>query len=177
MSMGTNVLLSGIVGAAVAGSFAAAALRLRGPASIDRSGWKVLKPSWFLHGSFIALLVCTFLVAVFLISGGSSAPDAATQNIYAMALGVGFGCGATYLGWATYGREVSWSREEIRLRTAVGTDFVRRFSEVFRVTKFELLGEYRVEFQDGSTLRFSQYLGGAQELANRLDHARDSVLD
>lgn len=110
----------------------------------------------------------------FLLSGGSSRPDADKQNIFALALLIGFGVGAFYTAWACYGRTIMWKGKEIRVRTRLGTEIVRHLSDVLLVTKSEATGEYRLKFRDGSTLRFSAYFHGASELVAQLPSGKSS---
>jgi hypothetical protein len=138
---------------------------------MDAEGWRVLRPGWFLHVTFVACVAFTGLIAYFLLSGGSSRSDAEMQNLYAAALGAAFGLGALYVGWTSYGRAIAWKEDRLRVRTVFGRDFARPFSDVRSIKKSEARGDYRIKFLDRSTLTFSAYLHGAQELAEQLPEA------
>jgi hypothetical protein len=163
-----SAVVNGLIGGAVAVVLAAVAQRGQRSARIGADGWRLLRPSWLLHGTFFGCSAFASFITGILLSGGSSRPNADTQNLYAVALGAGFGLCALYVGWTTYGRTVAWKGKELRVRTAFGRESVRRFSDVRSIKKSESRGDYRVSFLDGSTLGFSAYLHGAQELAERL---------
>ena len=163
-----SAVISGLVGGAVAVALAAVAQRNQRSARTSADGWRVLRPSWFLHGTFLGCAAFAALIAYFLLSGGSSRADANTQNFYAVILGVGFGLCALYVGWTTYGRAIAWNDNQLRVRTIFGSEFVRPFSDVAAIKKREARGDYRIEFLDRTALVFSAYLHGAQEMVEHL---------
>ena len=166
-----SALISGLVGALVAVALAAVAQRSQKSALADGENWKALRSSWLLNGTFVACVAFTALITYFLLSGGSPRPDAQTQNLYALALAVAFGLGAIYLGWTTYGRSIAWNDKELRVRTVAGRETVRSISDVQSVRKSDARGDYRIKFRDGSTLVFSAYMHGANELVAALPKA------
>ena len=163
-----SAVISGLVGAVIAVALATLAQRKQRSAATDREGWKALRSSWLLNGTFVACVAFTALIAVFLLSGGSSRPDAPTQNLYALGLAVAFGLGAIYLGWTTYGRTIAWNDTELRVRMISGRETVRSISDVQSVSKSDARGDYRIMFRDGSKLVFSAYMHGAKELVASL---------
>ena len=163
-----SAVISGLSGGAVAVALAAAAERGQGLARRGADGWRALRPSWFAHVAFVGCAAITALIAHFLLKGGSTRPDAHTQNLYALGLAIAFGFGAVYVGWTVYGRVIAWKDDELRVRTVLGRETVQPIANVGSLKKSDALGEYRIRFLDGSTLRFSAYLHGAHELAQRL---------
>lgn len=61
-----------------------------------------------------------------------------------------------------------WKGNELRVRSLTGSESLRRFSDISKVKKNEMRGEYRINFRDGSTLCFSLHMHGANELVAKL---------
>lgn len=115
-----SAVISGLVGGAVAVALLAVARGNQRSGSLGADGWRLLRAGWLLHGTFVACVAFAALIAVFLLSGGSSRADSEAQNLYAVALGLGFGLAALYVGWTTYGRTIAWKDHELRVRTIFG---------------------------------------------------------
>lgn len=161
-------VVSGLIGAVVAFALVTVAERKQKSARPNVDGWHTLRPGWLLNGVIVGCALLAGLMGYLLLSGGSTRPDADTQNIYAALLLAGFGGAAAYFGWTCYGRTVMWKGNKLRLRTSLGREVMHRMSDVSSVTKSEMWGEYRLTFRDGSSLRFSAYFHGAGELAAKL---------
>lgn len=163
-----SAIVSGLIGAAVAVALATLAERKLKPAQANAEGWQTLRPGWLVNATFVATTAFAALMAFYLLSGGSSLPDADTQNFYALLLAVVSGIAAIYLAWTTYGRTVMWKGTELRVRTCVGRDTTRPLADVSSVAKNEALGDYRLTFCDGGTLRVSAYMHGVNDLLSRI---------
>ena len=159
--------ISGLIGAVVATALALVAERWQKPARADAAGWKALRPGWLLNGMIAGCLAMTALGCTFLVVG-SSRPDADMQMLYAIVLTAVSGLGALHTLWNSYGRAISWKGDMVKYRSILGRESLRRLSEVSAVTKSEMRGAYRLTFRDGSRLRLSAYLHGAEELVARL---------
>lgn len=158
-------VVTGLVGGAVAFALVAIAERKEKLARTNSGGWKTLRAGWLMNGITLGCSGFAVLMGYFLLSGGSTRPDADTQNIAALLLLLGFGAGAFYFAWIGYGRTIMWKENELRVRTRFGRETVRYISDLSSITKSELRGEYRLTFRDGSTLWVSAYFHGAKELA------------
>lgn len=168
------MMLSGLVGAAIAFAVGAVARRRQKPAVLRHGGWKALRPSW-LSIQTVAVAGCAAFasfLAWFLASGGSTRPDAATQNAIALLLLCASLAAAAWVAWTYYGRTIMWRGDELRVRTLFGRENVRRVSEVKDVTESDFAGDYRVTFRDGSRLRFPTDFHGSRELVVRLKQRR-----
>lgn len=163
-----SAVVSGLIGGFVAAALVALARRRRTAARLDADGWRTLRPGWMINLAFIlsaALAAFCFYVWMFV---GSSRPDADKQMMICLLLGVGFALGAVGAGWAGYGRRISWKGDELRIRRLGGGEIVQRFADIAGVTKKDALGEYHIDFRDGSRLRLSTYFRGVEELAETL---------
>jgi hypothetical protein len=151
-------------------AFALVTLAVRNQAGARRNpdGWNILWPSWLLNGLIVASSALALLMAWDLVEGGSTRPDARAQNGYALLLLIASAAAAAYFAWTSYGRTIMWREDELRVRSRLGTEVTRNISDICSVGKSETLGEYRLTFRDGSTLRISTFLHGAAELAARL---------
>ncbi len=163
-----SALVSGMIGGFVAATLVAVALRRQRPARKSADGWKTLRPGWLVNATIVGGACSAAFTGYILLFVGSSRPDAETQMTYALMLFIGFALATAYLAWISYGRTIMWKGDELRVRTSFGHDFVRRISDVRSVTRSDMLGEYRLRFRDGSTLRLSEYFHGAKELVARL---------
>lgn len=163
-----SAVVSGVVGAVVAFGLVSLAERTQKSATSTPDGWKVLRAGWLINGTIVGATALAACAGHSLVTGGSSLPDAATQNSFAALLLAAFGAGALYVAWTTYGRTVMWKGDELRVRSALGSESLRRISDVSEVTKSETRGEYRISFRDGSTLVFSAHMHGAEELMAKL---------
>jgi hypothetical protein len=163
-----SAIVSGLFGAVVAFALVTIAERRQKSATTLHDGWKALRPGWLINGAIVGCTAFAALMGYFLLSGGSSRPDAATQNGYAVLLLTASVAGAAYIAWTTYGRTVMWKGNELRVRSLSGCETVQRISDVTSARKSEMLGEYRVRFRDGKRLWFSAHLHGANELVAKL---------
>ena len=134
--------------------------RKRTPAPISSEGWRTLRPSWTLRLVFSACIALTALIVFFLLSGGSTRPDAVTQDLSACALAAFFGLGAAYLWWMMYGYMYAWKGDELRIRGILGREIFHPLSGICSIKRRDNLGDYKIEFSDGSRLSFSAYLLG-----------------
>jgi hypothetical protein len=163
-----SAVISGLLGGAVAAVLAALAQRSQRAARMTEDGWRVLRPGWFIHATFVGCVALSSLITFSLITGGSTRSDAQTQNLYALALAIAFGLGALYVAWTSYARTLAWKGNDLRFRTITGRDEVRGISHVRSIRKSDARGDYRICFLDGSKLVFSAYLHGARELVEQL---------
>jgi hypothetical protein len=163
-----SAVVTGLIGAVAAVAVVMLAERTQKPAIMRSGGWTALRPSWLLHGCMILCIGFGALMIYFLLSGGSSRPDASTQNMFALMLLAVAAAGAVYGGWTSYGRKIMWKGNELRIRSPLGREVLQRLSDVVEVTKSETRGEYRVTFRDGSKFWFSAHMHGANDLVARL---------
>lgn len=163
-----SAVISGLVGAVVAAGLISVAERTQKSASVTFDGWRALHPGWLINGTIVGVTAIAAFTGGFLLSGGSSLPDAATQNGMAALLFALFAASALYMAWTTYGRTVMWKGNELRFRSVLGSESLRRISDATDVKKSEMRSEYRITFRDGSRLWFSAHLHGANELVARL---------
>jgi hypothetical protein len=163
-----SAVVSGLIGAVAALALGALAERTQRSAKRLLDGWHALRPSWLVHGCMVLCIGFVGLISYFLLRGGSSRPDATTQNLVASLLLAGAAWGAIYVGWTSYFRTIMWKGNELRVRTIIGREIVQRFSDVTKVTSRDMRGEYCVTFRDGSRLCFSEYMHGAKDLTVRL---------
>lgn len=163
-----SAVVSGLVGAVVAFGLVSLAERTQKSATATPDGWKVLRAGWLINGTIIGATALATFTGYFLLSGGSSLPDAATQNRFAAVLLAAFAACAIYMAWITYGRTVMWKGNELRVRSVSGSESLRRISDASKVKKSDIRGEYRVTFRDGSTLWFSAHMHGFSELVAKL---------
>lgn len=165
--------ITGLIGGAIAAVLSLLALRSQKNATVSKDGWKTLRPSWLLHGTFIGCIALASLFAYVLFRGGSTLPDAETQNLYLVGLMISFGVVAAYIWWTTYAQTIAWKGRQLRVSSALGREWVRKFAEVSSVETSDFRGDCRIHFSDGSAVIFSTYLHGAQELLERLPTLKD----
>lgn len=165
-----SAVVSGLIGAAIAFGIVTLAERTQKSAAIAKHGWKTLHSSWLMNGCIIGSAALAALIGSFLLSGGSALPNAQTQNGMAALLLTASAGYVLYAVGTAFARTIMWKGNELRILTLTGKEATRRISDVTSVTKNEFLREYRVTFSDQSTLRFSAYLHGANELLARLPH-------
>ena len=163
-----SALVSGLVAGAATAVLVAAARRSQKPARRSAGGWKTLRAGWLLDGTIVAGAGAAALTGYVLLFVGSSRPDADVQMTYVLLLFIGFAVATVYSAWLGYGRTIMWKGNQLRVRTVLGHGVVRRISDVRSVTRSERLGEYRLTFEDGSTLRLSADMHGSKELVARL---------
>lgn len=163
-----SAVISGLVGAVVAYGLVSLAERNQKPAAVVSDGWKALRSGWLIKGLVVLSTAITVFIGNFLLSGGSSLPDAAKQNAIASLLLAAFAAYALNTAWIAYGRTIMWKGYELRIRSVLGRDSLRRITDVSKIKKFEGLGEYHITFRDRTTLRFSAYMHGANELVAKL---------
>ncbi|PTQ12114.1 hypothetical protein CLG96_05990 [Sphingomonas oleivorans] len=163
-----GAVVSGLIGAVIAAALVALADRGQKPAQAIIEGWRMLRPGWLLNFATAGSAGMAALFGYIFLFVGSSRPDADIQTPYAVILILAFGMAAIYVAWTSYGRTIMWKGNELRVRTSLGREMVCRISDIRSVTKSEMLGEYRLTFHDGSTLRLSAYFHGVKELVARL---------
>ncbi|MES2753993.1 MAG: hypothetical protein V4659_04945 [Pseudomonadota bacterium] len=162
-----SAVVSGLIGGAIAAALGAIALRTQGTPKVDHDGWKTLTPSWLLHMSVFLGAVMTAGVVYFFAIGGSSLPDANSQNVFAMGLGIAFAVMTAWCAWLTYLQKISWNSSSIR-RSALGQTSVFDRQEFVRVRESSFLGTHRIIFRGGSSIRFFKYANGASDLVESL---------
>lgn len=160
--------VNGLIGGLIAFGLVQLADRSQKSARVDPKGWRTLRAGWLLNGIIAAYSGFAALIAYFFLEGGSARADAQTQNTVALFLLMAFGAVAIYTLWTSYGRRIMWKGNDLRVRVALGPVVVRRLSDVCSVKKNDVLGEYRLKFRDGSTLRLSAYFHGSKELVAKL---------
>lgn len=156
---------SGLIGAVVAIGLIALAERTQKSATLSSHGWKILKAGWFLNGIIVGGAAMAMLPAGVLLSGGSSLPDAASQNTAAALLCAALLAMTLYVAWIVHGQTIMWKGDKLRVRRIWGGTMLQRTCNVMSVRKSEACGEYRIAFRDGAALRFSAHMHGARELA------------
>lgn len=105
------------------------------------------------------------LPAYILATGGSTLPDAETQNFFAMVLAIGFLFAAGYTGWLAFAHDVSWDSRILRRRGISGPLTEHRLKDTVAITTGDWSGVHRITFKDGSAIYFSSQLRGARELS------------
>jgi len=163
-----RVLFSGLCGALVAAILVAWSERASKPAQLDGNGWRKLRAGWLLNGTMLGCAAISTATLAFLLSGGSSRPDAAEQNAAGVGLVLAFGAMTLWTAWSAHGRIIAWRGDTLRVCTITGRETLLRVSQASLVRKREASGEWHVLFRDGSRLRFSVHLAGAQELVAML---------
>ena len=167
--------LFGFLGAVVAYLFGALAERGQKKGRRDSKGWKTLYPSWLMHVNLVGTTALSAFFLMFILNGGSARSDAATQNFIAVIALVFMCLLVAYLGWNYYLRTIAWRGGKLRIRSPLGRERLRKYSEIMGVEELTIRGEYRIRFTDGSSLVFSKYAHGAKEFVARLP--KDDFLD
>lgn len=166
--------ITGLIGGAIAAALCSLALRKQKDAEISSDGWKTLRPSFLLHGIFILGFALTSLFAYLALSGGSSLPDAETQNISLAVLLAAFAAMTIYLWWTTYAQTIAWKGRELRARRVFGKERHWSFTEIRSIKESDFRGDCRIRFNDGSGIIFSSYLHGSKQLLGRLRKSKRS---
>jgi hypothetical protein len=166
--------ITGLIGGVIAAVLWPLALRKQKAAEISSDGWKTLRPSFLLHGIFILGFALTSLFAYVALSGGSSLPDAETQNLSLAALLTAFAVMTVYLGWTTYAQTIAWKGQELRVRRAFGKERHWHFTEIRSIKESDIRGDCRIRFNDSSGIIFSTYLHGSKQLLGRLPKSKRS---
>jgi cytochrome bd-type quinol oxidase subunit 2 len=164
--------ITGLIGGAIATVLCAIALRNQKAAKISSDGWKTLQPSPLLHGIFILGLALTSLFAYIALSGGSSLPDADTQNLSLATLLTAFAVMMVYLWWTTYAQTIAWKGQRLRVRYVFGKERHWQFSEIRSIKVSDFRGDCHIRFNDGSGIIFSLYLHGSNQLLGRLSKSK-----
>lgn len=160
-----SAIVSGLVGALVAGALMVLAERQPQPARGHPDGWRRLSGGWLLNATIICCLAMVALPVFMLLNGGSARPDSATQNMYAVGLAFAFSVMAAAVWWVAHGRRIRWKGDDLVVRDMFGREKNYRFSDLMAFDKREGWGDYRCRFRDQQCLKFSIYLAGARELA------------
>lgn len=163
-----SAVMSGLIGGLIASGLVTLAARTQKSAAKSHGGWRVLRAGWLINGLIICSIALAALMAYFLLSGGSTLPDASSQNGYAVLLFAAFTACAFCMAWTGYGRTIMWKGYDLQTRAVARKAITRRLSDVTNVRKSEMLGTYRITFRDGSGLWFSAYMHGANELLAKL---------
>ncbi len=163
-----SAVISGLLGGAIATLLVAAARRTQRSARLRGDGWHTLRPGWLLHGAFGLSLALSLFIGWILLNGGSTRPDAETQNLYATGLAIAFGCGAIYMAWVNFGRTIAWRGTEIRISTLFRKDGYVRFEDIQSIAPNEANDDIRLILRDGSKLVLSPYFHGATDLADQV---------
>ncbi|GMN04175.1 hypothetical protein MTsPCn3_29060 [Erythrobacter sp. MTPC3] len=169
-----NPWINGLIGGAIAAVLCYFALRNQRNARVSSDGWKTLCPSFFVHAIFILGVALTSLFAYIVFSGGSSSPDADTQNLYLVGLLTVFAGMMIYLWWTAYAQTIAWKGRSLRVRRALGKDRHWDFSEIRSFKESDFSGDCWIQFSDGSRVIFSTYLHGSQQLLERLPKSKRS---
>lgn len=163
-----SAIISGLIGGLVATALGAAALRSQKSDPADHSGWKSLRPGWYLHFALLGCLAFVVAITYFFAIGGSARPDAKDQNFYALLLMLGFGAGGVWVLWAGYLRTIAWRGNNIRLSAPFRRDAYYRFSDVVGVSDSFDGAECKLHFTDGQILRVSVYFLGFHDFMDEL---------
>ena len=166
--------ITGLIGGAIAAVFCSLALRNQKVAGVSSDGWKTLRPSFYLHCIFILSVTLTSLFAYIALSGGSSLPDADTQNLSLVGLLTAFGMMTIYLWWTTYAQTIAWKGQELRVRRAFGKERHWYFTEIRSIKESASRGDCCIRFNNGSGIIFSTYLHGSKQLLGRLPKSKRS---
>lgn len=161
-------IISGLAGAIAAYLLVTLAERRQRAGFRRADGWTVLRPGWLIKLAILLSTGLAGLIGWFFWSGGSTRPDAAPQNLYALGLLAVFAAGSVYVSWASYWRTIASNDAELRVRRALGGEIVYRLSDLASAERNETRGEYRLQFRDGSGLGISIHFDGARELIERL---------
>lgn len=130
-----SAVVSGLIGGVIAFGIVTLAERTQKSATQSHGGWRVLKPGWLINLTIIGGVALAALMGYFLLSSGSTLPDAATQNGFAALLLAAFIASAFYMAWTGYGRTIMWKGNALRVRAVAGKEVVRRLSDVTHVRK------------------------------------------
>ncbi len=163
-----SAVINGLLGGAIAVILAGAAQRTQRTARLRGDGWHTLRPGWLLHGAFAGSLALSAFIGWILLKGGSTRPDAATQNLYALGLATAFGSGALYMAWLNYGRTIAWQGTTICIKSLFSKEKRISFGDVQKIHHDEAQGEYRITFGGGLKLVLSPYFHGATDLAEQI---------
>jgi len=163
-----SAVINGLLGGAIATLLVAAARRTQRSARLQADGWHTLRPGWLLYGAFGLSLALSLFIGWILLNGGSTRPDAETQNLYASGLAIAFGCGAIYMAWVNFGRTIAWRDTEIRISTLFRKDAYVRFEDIQSIAPNEANDDFRITLREGSKLVLSPYFHGATELADQV---------
>ena len=109
-----SAIVHGIMGGAIATALAAVSLATQREVAVERSGWKRLRPGWYIHLALAGCIIFVALISFFFLTGGSARRDDEEQNFYALLLMIAFGIGGLWTVVVGYGRRVEWRGETIR---------------------------------------------------------------
>lgn len=166
--------ITGLIGGAIAAVLCSLALRKQRAAEISSDGWNTLRPSFLLHGIFVLGFALTSLFAYISLRGGSSLPDAETQNLSLAVLLTAFAVMTIYIWWTTYAQTIAWKGQVLRVRRAFGKERHWHFTEIGSIKESDFRGDCRIRFNDGSGIIFSSYLHGSKQLLGRLPKSKRS---
>ena len=162
-----SAVVHGIIGGAIATALAAASLATQRHVVADRTGWKRLRPSWYIHTALVGCILFVAAISFFFLTGGSARRDADEQNFYAFLLMLAFGAGGVWTLCAGYLRRVEWQGETIRVSLFGKTQFYR-FGDFVEVRDGFDGSELKFFTADGRVFRVSQYFHGSKQLIRAL---------
>lgn len=160
-----SAIIHGLVGGAIATLLALLAERTQQKVSTDRDGWRRLRAGWYLRLAMFGSIAFSLAMLALLASGGSTHPDAGSENVHLLMTAIATTAAAAYLGWHAYGRRIMWHGDKLAVRDVFGRERAYARSDVRTITSREFSGTFVIDFKDGSRLGFSTYFHGAAELA------------
>jgi hypothetical protein len=167
-----SAVVHGIMGGAIATALAAASLATQREVEADRTGWKRLRPGWYIHSALVGCILFVAAISFFFLTGGSARRDAEEQNFYAFLLMLAFGAGGVWTLCAGYLRRVEWQGESIRV-SFFGTRQFFRFADFVEVKDGLDGSELKFFTADGRVFRVSQYFHGSKQLFRALFDSLD----
>lgn len=162
-----SAVVHGIIGGAVATALAAVSLATQKPVEANRTGWKRLRPSWYIHMALVGCILFIAAISFFFLTGGSARRDAQEQNFYALLLMIAFGAGGIWTLCAGYLRRVEWKDGTVRT-SLFGRERQFRFDEFVDVRDGLDGSELKFFTADGRVFRVSQYFHGSNQLFGAL---------
>jgi hypothetical protein len=161
-----SAIVSGLAAGIIASIVCAVAERRRKAVVVDCFGWRTLRPGRLMIATIVGCCAMAALPAYILATGGSTRPDADTQNIFAALLAVGFGYAAFYASRSAFAQHISWNDRTLRIARSSGPVKEHRLDDAVSIELGEWSGLHCVRFNDESTVRFSSQLRGARELSS-----------
>lgn len=160
-------ILAGLIGGIAAAGLTFYVRRRPARAVQDDEGWRSLLPRPVLHAVTLLGAVMPALPAWALLSGGSQRPDAATQNMWAGVLAIGFGMMTLYVAWLTHGTRISFREDTLRVRGLLETREYP-YADILSCRKSAMTDELVLTLRGGRRLRLSEYFSGVAEFGESL---------
>lgn len=161
-------IIFGLISGCVAFTLIVMAERRQKSGFRDADGWKTLRPGWLLKATIIGSAIFAASIAGMLLSGGSTLPDRASQNMAAFLVLIGMIAASLVTAWTCYGQTISWKGDHLRVGRWFKIESAARISHIIAIEKSRISGEYWLRFRDGARLRFPIHLEGAADLAAAL---------